>query len=147
MPQKTPNLKQKIKRWIWVGHILFHSLKYKLCIYEFKRNAYLELGIYQPLIKDRFLVIKGCIHRSQNFVLSNKYLVNKKHFVCAKLRKNSISTMLYLMLGIRWFCEKIKIKVCFALTDHSDFFENSRLALSKKKALESVEKPCKFQRR
>ncbi len=141
MSQKTPNLKQKIKRWIWVGHILFHLFKYELSIYEFKRNTYLEFGIYQPRIKDRFPVIKRCFCRSQDFVLSNKYLVNKKRFVFAKVRGNSISTMLYLIIGIKWFCEKIKINVGFAFIKRNDLFENSELELSREKHRKIMRNP------
>ena len=141
MSQKTPNLKQKIKRWIWVAYILFHSLKYELCIYEFKRNTYLELGIVRPRIKGWFLIIKRFFSHSQNFVVHNKHLINKKRFVFAKVRGNSISTMLYLMLGIKWFCEKIQINVGFAFINHDNFFENSELALLRKKHRKIVENP------
>ena len=144
MSQKLPNLKQKIKRWIWVGYILFHSLKYELCIYEFKRDTYLKFGIVRPRIKGWFLIIKRFFSHSRSFVVCNKHLINKKRFVFAKVRGNSVSTMLYLMLGIKWFCEKIKIKVGFAFIKHDDFFRNSELELSRKKHCQILESPTNF---
>ena len=144
MSQKTLNLKQNIQRWIWVAYILFHSLKYELCIYEFKRITYLEFGIVRPRIKGWFSIIKRFFHYSRGFVARNKDLINKKRFVFVKVRGNSISTMLYLMLGIKWFCEKIKINVGFAFTNYDDFFENSELALSRKKRCGIMKAPISF---
>ncbi len=141
MSKKTPNLKQKTKRWIWVAYILFHSLKCELCIYEFKRNTYLELGIVRPRIKVWFSIIKEFFFYSRNFVVHNKHLINKNRFVFAKVRGNSISTMLYLMLGIKWFCEKIQINVGFAFIKRNDLFENSELELSREKHRKIMENP------
>ena len=144
MSQKLLNLKQKIKRWIWVGYILFHSLKYEICIYEFRRHINLEHGIDQPRIKSWLFLIQRFLHCSRGFVINNRLLINKKRFVFAKVRRNSISTMLYLMVGIKWFCEKTQINVCFAFIKHDNFFENSALALSGKKHCKILKNPIAF---
>ena len=141
MSDKTLNLKQKTKRWIWVAYILFHSLKYELCIYEFKRNTYLELGITRLRIKVWFSIIKEFFFYSRNFVVHNKYLINKKHSVFAKATRRSLSSMLYLIIGIKWFCEKIKINVGFAFIKRNDLFENSELELSREKHRKIMRNP------
>ena len=92
MSQKTPNLKQKIKRWIWVGHILFHLLKYELRSAAFQRNAHVELGRKKRLrAKAWFSIIKRFFRHSRGFVVRNKHLINKERFVFAEVRDNSLS--------------------------------------------------------
>ena len=146
MPQRTPNLKQKIKRWIQVAYILCHSLKHKLRIEAFKRNVYAELGGGERLpIKNWFSTIKRYFRNSRGFVVRNRHLINKKCFVFAEVRGNSISEMLYLMVGIKWFCEKIETKVGFVFINYDDFFENSRLELSIKKHRKILKNPINFQ--
>ena len=144
MSHKTPNLKQKIKRWIWVAYVLFHSLKYKMCIYEFKRKIHQKSRVVSLPIKGWFSIIKKFFRNSTKFVVRNKHLINKKSFVFAKVVRNPLSTTLHLVVGVKWFCEKIKIKVGFAFTNHDDFFENSRLELSRKKHCEILENPVSF---
>ena len=141
MSQKTPNLKQKIKRWIWVGHILLHALKYKLCIVTFRRGAAGSKRKKRLRIKSRFSRIKKFFPRLRSFVEDNKHLINKKHSVFAQVRGHPISTMLCLMIGVKWFCEKIKINVGFTFINHDNFFENSELELSRKKHREILEAP------
>ena len=144
MSQKTPSLKQKIKRWIWVGIILFYALKYKLCIETFRRDAARSRKKKGSRIKSRFSTIKKFFIRSQSFVKHNRHLINKNHSVFAKVRGHPISIMLYLIIGIKWFCEKIKINVGFAFISDDNFFENSELELSGERCCEILKKPKNF---
>ncbi len=152
MSKKNPNLKQKIKRWIWVTYILFHSLKYQLSISEFKRNTSLEFRRKKrPRVKrlsrrlqSRFLIIKRCLGYLLGFIVHNKDLINRKRFVFAKVAKNPVSAVLYLVIGMKWFCEKLQINVGFAFTNYDNFFKNSRLELPQKKYHEILKNPTNF---
>ena len=52
--------------------------------------------------------------------------------------------MLCLVIGMKWFCEKLQINIGFAFTNHDDFFENPRLELSKKKYHKILKNPENF---
>ncbi len=138
MFQKNSNLKikLKIKRWIWVAYILFHSSKYQLYLDQFKQEARKPKRGTRSPIEQYSRIIKGLYGRLRNFGLRNRHFINEKHFIFIKIKRDSLSTMLYLVIGIKWFCEKAQINVGFHFVECDDFFENSLLASSEKKCRE-----------
>ena len=111
----------------------------------FKSSVCLELGREKRLrTKKWFLIIKGYFLRSQHFLAHSRHLINKRRFVSAELTDNSVSTMLYSMIGMKWFCEKLQINVSFTFIKYDSFFENSELKLSREKRCEIMENSTNF---
>ena len=114
-------------------------------MYEFRRNTTQKsIRRIQSRIKKYFAIIKVHFRHLRKFVVHNKHLINKKRFISIKIKRSSLSTMLYLVIGIKWFCEKAQIDVGFYFPKHDDFFENPLLASSEKKCREISGGPKKF---
>ncbi len=90
----------------------------------------------QSRIRKYFAIIKKSFSRVRSFVLHNRHLINEKRFIFIKIKRDSLSTMLYLVIGIKWFCEKAQINVGFYFPERDDFFENPLLTSSEKKCRE-----------
>ena len=80
---------------------------------------------------DSARVIKRNLIRSLKLYKYCIYIINQEALFFVKLKTNSVSSVLYQIIGCAWLCEKLHIDFKFAFSDKSNFFENLVLMRSK----------------
>ena len=142
---KPHKFRLNFKTLIWASYVLFRLILFTVRFYKLKIFTLKEKRESQSMsIKVLFDSIKRDFNCFTKFVKCYGLIIGaKSSLISVQLKSRSISTIFFDIIGIAWFCDKMRINIRFNFLNDDKLFENARLMLSEE-SISNSRKPIKL---